>query len=368
MVAVSTETSQSGMRTRRWLRRLIVLGLLAAPMTWFGRFAYRHLTLEPTPRQEYWDQRYEAVVPPRPGALGWLEAGGSIRKRPWLISGSYDADLQAHLLLRGEWDATLAPFRKADNLFRSPTWNQDADAVRQAFLAGWNRPPGRWYGPSFFGGQFHEIEEWVEWLLAHSRWALEEEFDPESAAKDWLAVMHAAADLRRKRTVETVFSAGRIEQSLARELILAAHEHGDPVRLPGLPQRFSETGNVESPPELLAGERIALLAALDQIYVREGGDWLHVPSAVSAGYWNLSRGGATPSKLWSLAAPVFHDIATARASVEECFTAVQGLACITQCNQARTAGTGRPDVGPGVLDGLSTYGIGFYVRDRKSVV
>ncbi len=90
------DSSPKPKRKPRYLR-IAVYALLLVLGIAFARFAWLRITLEPTPRPEYWQAQIVALDPPPEGALTKDEAARLIADRPWESSPEVGPELTAAL-------------------------------------------------------------------------------------------------------------------------------------------------------------------------------------------------------------------------------------------------------------------------------
>jgi hypothetical protein len=338
-----------------------VLSIFLVLALWFGRFAYLRIALRPTPRTDYWIAQLEALDPAPPGALSTARATALLRNHPWTNakwSGLYPVtpprvSFQPEpALLRGEWETSRAEIALATRFFESDEFAKAHAAVTDAARAGWEdlsvEPPFRW-GSGY--------EAWCRWLTYHSRWCIEHLDDTEAAVEDWLTCLRVARQVLRSRQAQDLYPASLSIRIPALEMMRQAGERDLAVPSADLAKRVHAVlGPALAPGELLAGTRIALLARLEAMYVREGGNWLDVSAAVEqiSGQWasQWGGGGTPPSRIWNLTSPVFHTHEEAAASVHAFFAQLDQAGRYATWPSAYALSAGL-SLGP--LDGFSDF-------------
>lgn len=358
MTGEQNEAREVVKRRRRRRRRWCALILLLALGAWFSRFAYLRITREPTPRSAYWEALGAELDPPPPGAIPSADAFRRLADRPWETDPQFEvlSDEELEGILDGPWDPMRSGVQWASAIFESDAFRKPAASLREACQAGWavNLSPATW---SRTGWQ--DAQSWSRWLIAHSRWARESQNDSQTAAEDWLAVFRLTRQFRRARASSSLVLGSLLEPLVAKEIILASREPQPIVDAPSLIREIDTTLDpLSDPPALLDGDRLSFRAALEAIYVREGGDWLAVNRAIEM---LGNTGGAPVPRLWNLTSPLFHDHATAAAAVDEVF------ASLADCRTIASCGDYDRSVGPGILDGWPNRYGGFVEVHRQTL-
>lgn len=301
---------------RRLRKRWIILALGVALCAWFGRFAYLRITLRPTPRPAYWEAKLAALDPPPPGAVPAREAIALISAPPWLGHPALTAvpDNRVSDLLRGKWTPNRADVVTAKTFFLTPEFQDARREILRMAAAGWEEPISLDVDADTLWQPYRSMQAW---LLAHSRWAVEQAEDQNTAVEDWLGTLGLARQMHRGQHWMRLILESRAFVDCAQEMVLAAKAG---VVLPDMREFTMNVDQIVGPPrgprELLEATRLSYLALLESIYVREGGDWLDVSE--TAKHWT-ARVGRTippPSRLWNLASPLFHSFSESQARLE----------------------------------------------------
>ncbi|MCK4658228.1 MAG: hypothetical protein KAV82_01785 [Phycisphaerae bacterium] len=329
---------------------LIVLVVLGG---WFAHFAYLRITLRPTPRVEYWEAQIVALDPPPPGAISSQKANDILLDRPWESDPELTEALQNNgaEILRGVWDESRVDIIAATVLFETDEFKSARAELRQAAEAGW-------LDDSSFSltrvswGLHSDYHIWSRWLSAHSRWSIEHHGHVEVAVEDWLVALQMSRQLRRARLGDAQLISSIADRVVANEMICCARDLRLPIDTRALALKIDEIlGPASSPRELLAGKRALAMCRLEQIYVRDGGDWLDVSEAASHMIWCQMPGGRKPSRIWNLTSPLFHDFAIARARVEEAVAVLDSANTFVAADQA---GQTLSTMEPGPLAGFES--------------
>jgi len=330
---------------RRRRRRVIVWVALCALGAWLARFAYLRVTLRPNPRPEYWARRIAALDPPPERALSPGEADAILLgypDYPGTSLPSWKAAKKLDDLLCGDWTADRADVAAVRDVLVSDPFQQGLARLREATRRGWapgdvatgvSRP---WFSRSM------SWRVWGRWLLIHSRGVREELGDSGAAAEDWLTALQLGRQGRRAGGFMAWHREARLVCRAAVEMIYASAEGTAVADTAALAAAVD--GIVASPlpvGAVLEGERLHLLAHLDRVYVAEPQGWLSIADAVAADAWR----GVTPSRLWNLASPLFHDRASATAGVQRFVDASARLDDLAACHRV-------PPDAPALLSGL----------------
>ncbi|MFH1418644.1 MAG: hypothetical protein ABII12_10225 [Planctomycetota bacterium] len=352
--ACTVDTKPAG--RRRFLRpRWVVLTIVLICVLCLLRFAYLRLTLVPTPRREYWENRIAALDPPGEGALAPSEVWDLLSNPPWEGNAAVKASEEAfdREFLAGPWKSDRLAVIAAESVFTSDAYREKQAAIREALQAGWSdggcltgaTPSWRWY-------QLHGT--WAWWLVGHSRWTREQEHPIEETVGDWITALRLGRQLSRTRVFGGTWYMWNSHMLIAREMILTAREpHARIDTLALAAQVYEVIGPIEKPSEFLEGERLRLHALLDHMYVREGGDWLAVSHARMA---NPYSSGTPASRLWNLASPLFHDFAAARRRVDDYFAALDAVDCLITCPEVTPVWERSwHELRPNALEGFEGY-------------
>lgn len=297
-------------RKRRSLR-IVFYGLLLILGIAFARFAWLRITLEPTPRPEYWQAQIAALDPPPTGALTKDEAARLIADRPWESKPPLTSFSQSQFdctdALDGPWNPIDPTFAAIEKVFASDEFKTILDRMRQAARRGW-LPRVDLADPFVMQSEYRR---WVKWLVVHSRWEAEVNKDSEAVGEDWLAALGISRQLRRSRLLNDSLVYSACDAHVAWEMMIQASEPHGPLDIAALARRIDETlGPLLPPLQLLSGERMRDLNYVETVFVREAGNWLNV-SAVAEQYSTVAMGmtppNARPSRLWNLFSPLFYD-------------------------------------------------------------
>lgn len=175
-----------------------------------------------------------------------------------------------------------------------------------------------------------------------------------TAVEDWLMALRLARQLRRPGLAESVGVASEIARCVAAEMACTAGEPHNPVDTRSLCEEMERiSGPLMRPSMLLEGQRLRMHMQLEQMYVREDGDWLDVSESAAALLDYLGTMPPPAPRLWNLTAPVFHDLPTASRRLDDYFVALDGLADLVACKDAASDADGHwAQIRPGVLDGM----------------
>jgi hypothetical protein len=352
-------TARVGRRRRRRRDYLVVLLGLAG---WFGHYAYLRITLRPTPRPEYWAAQIAALAPPPPGAISTEKAAAILSDRPWETDPALNAALPGGVqwggwgLLRGGWDESRSDVQAVTAVFVTEAFNGTRARLRAAAESGWHEDVSLLLAPALSRAMALDeigvqLQAWTCWLAVHSRWSLEQSADVESAKEDWLVALRLLRQYRRQRVADRLWVSTAWCHRVSTEMIHAAGLLPSPIDTRLLMLDIDTVlGPVLPPNELLAGERACESAILDELYVRDGGDWLDVSQAAARTLQALpGGGGVSPSRLWNLATVLFHDYDSARRRIDSATALLNSANTLVAAEQVRHAILG---VAPGVLDGL----------------
>lgn len=345
-------------RGRRWLLFLVILSLAA----WFAHFAYLRITLKPTPRPDYWEERIAAIDPPGEGAISAVEAYRVLMNRPWendpeIRALDNPSNFRSALwdTLNAPWDETRDDVGLVNGVLASTEFHQARGRVLLALRAGWvediSAEPD-WYPPR---PTEHRI--WQLWLLLHSRWQRQLTGEMAGTVEDWLGALRLAREWGRCRMFLMSLSAWGHQEFVAREMLRAAGEQHGPLDCLSLAREIDRLIPPEATlSELLEGERLWMHSSLEHVYVRTGGDWLVISEATG---FRSSLAKGPSSRIWNLASPVFHDLATARWRVDKyysSFSQYNSLACWAPPRAVQYDAETR-HLEPGPLEGFSGYAI-----------
>ncbi|HOB73619.1 MAG TPA: hypothetical protein PKG54_03740 [Phycisphaerae bacterium] len=324
-----SQDAASPQKRPRRVRRWIILALVLALAVWFGRFAYLRITLRPTPRPEYWLAQRDALNPLPAGALTFAEVEARLDDRPWETNARPGAGHWRYD--RGPADNSYEPLyadANASREFQKVEFQKARAAVIEAVHKGWQADPNtgmRIYG--FYGGYTH----WGGALIRHARWSREQAAagrnDEDGASsltaarEDWLAVLRMGLHLQRERRSVSAHMWTHIEERLADDVMQAARDSLLVLDARALASEVdAHRLKVDRPSQYFEGDRLALHEELEQVYVREGGNWIDVSAMVSRrapSWWG--RTIQAPSRIWNLTSPVFHTFEEASAYVDSLF-------------------------------------------------
>jgi len=303
--------------TPRRYRRLAKQAIAAALLLWFARFAYLRITLKPTPRPEYWAAKIAALDPPPPNATPVETITKLLEVRPFELPTSIEETEEISRFdsrdaaLTGTWNASRRDIQKALAIVNSKDFNSRRLQLIEATAPGWQYkdkldPDER--------SPLHNLNQWAKWLLLHARWSIETNSDARSAVADWTCIATLARQVQRTGMIwNHLIAAGNLAR-LGDELSFIARETRVPIDVHDLALRLdSAVGQPASAFTVLQGDRAYLHAWLDRIYVREGGDWLAVNTAVweSRAFFYELEVKHPPYSTWNLLSPLFHDYPTA---------------------------------------------------------
>jgi len=355
--------------SRRRVRRLIVAALVVVGIGWFGRFAYLRITLEPTPRPEYWARQLEKLDPPPDGAASAEKVIGLLQDRPFeaaFAAASTQPAVQRAwwdetLVLYGPWDDSRPEIVVATKIFESQEFISRRKAMIDLSRRHWAiiMPPT----PRGFATHLSSVRQWAKWLIVHSRWSIEHARDPSAAVEDWLTVLRLSRDITRGGVVIHHLVGVSMIALTAQEMMYARDSARALPDSRGLVTQIDEVIGPVSLEAVYGGERLLTHSLLEHWYVREGGDWLAVNHA-SQNYW--TTGGRTPagvpSPIWNLFSPLFHDLATARADVDCTFDALSGWRDLASSWRGLPK-SGRPSIDRiSALDGMTGFGASSFAR------
>lgn len=355
---MSEGTQQAGpvaeRRPRRW-RLWATLIVCLALASWFVHFAYLRITRRPTPRPKYWAATLNAIDPLPDGALAAMEAYSRLDDCPWALVPSCRTfrNRTVDTVMWGRWDGTRSDVATITEVFTSNPYRKSDRGVRQAIRSGWRGPLGR--SPFAWSSAHDYCQNWAHWLTAHSRWAREHSGDIDGAVEDWLAVLRLSRQLRRGGLGYDWFRAARWVSSVAAEMMYCASESAPAIDTHALMLRIDSIEAPGATPRALLEEaRLSTHCYLESVYVRQGPGWLSVCEFVSQQYGGM---GPRPSRIWNMASPLFHDLASARAAVDRYFAAAEALSDIRVCGRHRAERRrDRSDDGLTVLDGIPGCG------------
>ncbi len=322
----------------------MAVAALIGATAWFGHFAYLRFTLKPTPRPGYWQEQLASLRRPLPHALDPEEAATVLANLPWNDDPEFKAACPNGVgqICRGQWDESRPDIAAASRIFATPDFRDARSAIQRVASRGWK---------GTFAPNWRRRGSWAEWLVAHSRWARDHEHDPEEAIADWLATAQLNyAMLRHYGTVYWMFPTPAISRA-SYEMQYAASEPDGLIDVAEL-MRELDSGLLNEPPAagIAAAFRSELHRRLEEVYVREGGDWLCVNEMVARSPWGMT---GKPSRWWNLTSPLFHDLATAREAVERYISTVEGVSDMAACIRlARSERAELADSIPTVLDGF----------------
>lgn len=328
-------------RTRLW----ITLIFITLTFAWFARFAYLRITLRPTPRPEYWQQKIADLCPSTPGALTAQVAADIFKNRPWEARPGIVRDPDTgqryggDVVLIGPWDESRPDMAAFTAIFNSTQYGDAAGKTEQAIAAGWE---------SRLTGNDHYY--WSYWFLAHARWAKDHKGDMETAVTDWLNCFGLCRQIGRTPCVREQILASRIIGRTAREMICTAQEPYPEIDARRLAAVIDEViGPPKTPDSFLAGERYVMYSRLESTFVRENGSWLDVSKAVQS----MQQGSFVPlsvPRIWNMTSPLFSDLISAREKGDAWMSRLKTL-----------AGDGPPEFSPGWIE--SDLSVEFDVLD-----
>ncbi len=342
---------------RRILRlRWIVLMIVLLSVLWMSRFAYLRLTLVPTPRPEYWEAKIAALDPPGEGTLAPSEVMYLLLySSPWKGNAAVDASRTAkdEDFLTGPWDADRPAMIAAESVFTSDSYHDKHITLREALEIGWTDHHALTTAkPSW--GWFRAHRTWAYWLTGHSRWAREQGHPIEETVHDWIMAMKLQRQTTRTRQIAATNWSLALSRFLAHEMVYTSREPHSRIDTLAFAKKVNDIlGPVETLGQTYEGERLRLHSFLEQMYVRDDGNWLAVSHTCMAGPYP----SGTPSpRLWNLASPLYYDLATARRCVDDYFTALDTVDCIAAYREL-TQTTGKPwsELRPNALGGFRSY-------------
>jgi hypothetical protein len=330
------------------LRRLLFAAAALVALLAFGRFAWLRLTLEPTPRPEYWAALIEALDPPPENALSPEQAADLLANRPWeAVQVDWDksprgsprgfVNFDASSLLYGPWDKNRPDMAAAIPAFESAEFVAARRKLREALTTGWR--PEIDPAPGFTGtGGLSLFRAWAKCLVGHSRWARDHADDIDLAADDWLLTLRLARECRRSGSLTHHLVAVSIEALVTHEMMLTAIEPHGPIDMLTLARQVDEiVGGYRPPADVLEGERLYMHSILEHKFVREGGKWLAVNEAANM----QIRGGGQASRFWNLASPLFNNLDTARKNLDAEFAEVDSQKNLVLLHQSEERGEWR---------------------------
>lgn len=331
-----------------WYAKWIVV---IACVIWFTRFAYLRITLRPTPRPEYWEGQIAALDPPGPNALSVTEARRVFSNSGWQpISMAHQA-WEPSDLLRGKWDSARPDVQLFEAAFRSAAFEAARAEVLRAVRVGW--PLDFMPVPNAIHVTMFGAANWGRTLVAHSRWLRETSGPTETAFEDWRTALQLGRQLCRADLVEVLYG-GSMEALVAREMMIAAREPHAQIEVRALADFAAQLQPLPfNPADLFESERLTEHSLLEHCFVRHGGDWLDISECVFN--WPQPYGGThpAPTRIWNLASPVFHDLATARRRVDAQYAYLHSLPNLQVCERLRVADDSiTNDSMIGILDGV----------------
>ena len=338
MHAAAVEISAPPVRRKR---RVVAILLLLVLGGWFARFAYLRITLEPTPRPEYWAEKIAALDPPPAGALPENAILSLLADRPFEVAYSAATSTQPYMYqgdptapLRGPWDATRIDIVEVGKVFESSEFIQLRRQLIDATHRGWNIRVTPTPTPAL--SHFSPFRAWVKWLVAHSRWSIEHAGDPESAAEDWRTVLRMCREIERGGIVINRLVAIGCVALLSREMILDSKDA--PAGTAGrLIEYVDALGSHE---RTFVGEQYFIDSTLEYRYVREGGNWLAVNHAAT-----FYGAAVPPSAVWNITSPIFYDLETARKKVADMFQSTAECRDLVTAARKYRDVRGGPDLG-----------------------
>ena len=335
---------------RRW-RLWLALGVCLALVSWLVHFAYVRITSRPTPRLKDWEAKLAEVDPLPDGGLTMFEVYNVLYSRSWESTPGLQTGVNRTVktVRQGPWDGARSDVALVTALFTSDSYNQAHAKLREAVAIGWRD----WQGLSPFGwsppGRYYHL--WTEWLVAHSRWAREDRADMAAAADDWLTALRLGRQCRRGQLGWAWVSVGGWAQMVASEMMYCASEAAAPIDTDALMQEVDKSYPPDDMPSaILAEVHLLMHCYLESIYVRQGRGWLSISDYVSSNPWGRQR---RPSRIWNLASPLFHNLATSRSAVDRYIAAASGFFDMPAWERAELARRGRgSDLDLSVLDGF----------------
>jgi hypothetical protein len=334
---------------------------------WFGRFTYLRITLRPTPRPEYWRAQLEALDPLPPGALSAGEGFGLLTNPPWVTADAIEpADRKTGPSQPRPLEGGIPSLHGASRIsFSDPSFIRARANLIEALAKGWppDGEPGLRAGTDALTGE----NGWPWVLLAHARWsrrqlesthnAPAERKDFAAVREDWLALLRLAHQVGRNRRWADISLMAGLEAMVAEDM--------DAVAILGFENLDTAAWATEAdaarlilgrPSQYFDGERLAGYAKLEEVFVREGGDWLDVSSYVKSTRKSTPRAGLptpTVSRWWNLGAPLFHSLAEARAAHDRWFELIDGLTSVQEVERVRWDYRPNSPIGwrPSFLDG-----------------
>ena len=263
------------------------------------------------------------------------EAYALLSNRPWESAPPFSESWSRSRLLsdvrKGPWDESRSDVAAVTKVFSSEVFKDRYAQVVDAIETGW-RAPVTWSALTS-----DPASDWNLWLLARSRWVRERLDDADSAVDDWLMVLRLA---RRASTEWWISNA-------VEEMMYSTSESCGSIDTLQLAIAVHETFGSVLANELLAEDILMTHAWLEGFYVREDGEWLVLSErpryAAHAPHWGpVAAGSAPASRVWNLASPLFHDLATARKAVDDYFALLDGVTTLADCREAQSfSGTKR---------------------------
>ncbi len=331
----------------RW-KRWVVLAAGALLLGGFGRFAYLRIARRPTPRLDYWTAIHTALDPAPPGAWKTKDVDDLLTDRPWesdpaLVAaarpvGSANTTtrpFEVSDLLEGTWDPKRPDIAAVDTIFRSDEFKANRSKMDRATRAGWQHAMAPTYRSLL--PQLSPARQWARWLAAHSRWALESVGDVKMAEEDWLMILRLGRQIRRTQCLISWLVEASCISLTAGEMMLAAPLAAGRLDVAALAREVDAVlGPPPRPRDILASEHILMQSYLEEIYVREGGDWMDVSAA--AGGLMTQMGGpnsSPPSRLWNLLSPLFHSLPEARRRIDRHFARYDACTDLVACEKLR---------------------------------
>ena len=350
-------------RPRRWRRRVTLL-LFLVLAAWSARFVYLRLTVMPTPRPEYWEAKILALDPAGERAATPQEVWSLLWSRPWEADEALKAlgDARnagwrtASEVFRGEWNKDREDIVVVNRIMESPAFRESRDRLLRSLERGWRSDAFLEAGPVSVSAP--SILPWVNWLNIHARCSQHRDESMEPSITDWLACLRLGRESGRCRRTEDQKRRSLIQEWTVRQMLLTATEPHGPVDTAALARQVDALCPPEAKlSEMLEGERLVMHARLEQVFAREGGDWLVVSEVPRSDYLRGLSSSSAP-RYWNLASPLFHDLATARRDVDDYFASLDRCACLVDLRGASgsSPASGRRWLGlsPGPLDGIGT--------------
>lgn len=340
-------TKRRPRRWRLWVTLVVCLGLAG----WSVHFAHLRFTRRPTPRPRYWEARLAEIDPLPDGGLSSLAAFDILNDFSWAPDPMLQTVFQDNVrdVLAGPWEQDREDVAAVCDTFASPAFENACAKVRDAAQMGWRDSLG--VAPFAWSLDSQLYERWVGWLLAHSRWASQQNADGDTAVDDWLTVLRLGRQRRRGRLGYAWFQEANWARVAASEMMYRSFESQASIDTHALALEIDSVfGSQERLGTLLEDARLSLHCCLEFVYVREDGDWLSIRDAVVTGPWTR---GVAPSRIWNLTSPLFHALPTARAAVDRYIAKAAELSDITACLRAEAEiTTYRSDDDLTVLSGL----------------